>query len=167
MKLYLIGLLGSGKSVLGKKIAEEADLPFIDLDHAIEKEEGVKVQNLFASRGEAYFREVEAKHLRRQTQAKEFVMATGGGTPCFHDNMSFINGHGTSVFLNTPIGEIVSRMDLTQKKSRPLLSGIPDQDLEQKLKDMFQKRLPYYSQAHFTVEGSATATEILQLISRK
>lgn len=167
MKLYLVGLLGSGKSVLGKKIAEEAYLPFIDLDDVIEKEEGAKIQELFSSKGENYFRQVEAKHLREQSQAREFVMATGGGTPCFHDNMGFMNDHGTSIFLNTPIKEIVKRMDLHQKNARPLLSSVPDDLLEQKLKEMLQNRLPYYRQAHVTVGSFVTASEILQSISKK
>jgi shikimate kinase len=103
MKLFLIGLMGSGKSVMGKRISQSAQLPFIDLDNEIEKEEGMKIQEIFSKKGEDYFRTLEAAALRRHSEAEEFVMATGGGAPCFHGNMDFINKTGTSIFLNTHI----------------------------------------------------------------
>ena len=168
MKLYLIGLLGSGKSFLGKKIAELAKLPFIDLDEATEEHEGMKVSEIFAAKGEAYFRMTEAAVLRKRSELGEFVMATGGGAPCFHDNMKFINLQGISVFLNTPVNEIAKRLAGNQRKSRPLLDGIPDHEIEAKLDQMLHKRLIFYEQAQASVTGtSVTANEILQLVSAK
>jgi shikimate kinase len=168
MKLYLIGLLGSGKSVLGKKIALSVKLPLIDLDDVLEAQEGMKVSEIFSVKGEAYFRTIEAAALRKQSEAHEFVMATGGGTPCFHSNMNFIKETGVSIFLDTPVQEILKRLDGAQKKSRPLLERVPDDKIEQTLEKMLANRLPFYEQANFTVNGAtANVWDILQLLHTK
>lgn len=168
MKLYLIGLLGSGKSVLGKKISQSVQLPFIDLDAVVEQQENMKVSEIFSVKGEAYFRTIEAAALRKQSKANEFVMATGGGTPCFHSNMKFIKETGISIFLDTPVREIVRRLDGGQKKSRPLLESVPDDKIEQTLEKMLENRLPFYEQANFTVNGAtAKVWDILQLLHTK
>jgi shikimate kinase len=168
MKLYLIGLLGSGKSVLGKELSQLLKLPFIDLDDVLEKQDGVEVSKIFSEKGEAHFRMLEAEALRKQSIQKEFVMATGGGTPCFHDNISFINQTGTSVFLDTPVSEIVKRLKGEQKKTRPLLASVPDDQLQPTLEAMLQSRLKFYKQAHFIVSPTAsTAEDILNLLKAK
>jgi shikimate kinase len=168
MKLFLIGLLGSGKSFLGKELAQQLKLPFIDLDDVLESQERMKVSEIFSAKGEAHFRKMEATALRNQSEQKEFVMATGGGTPCFHDNLSFINQAGISVFLNTPISEIVKRLQGAERKSRPLLANVSDDQLQPTLEAMLQSRMQFYKQAHFTVNGATvTAQEILNLVQTK
>jgi shikimate kinase len=168
MKLYLIGLLGSGKSVLGKELSKLLKLPFIDLDDVLEAQEKRKVSQIFSEKGEAHFRVMEAEALRKQSNKKEFVMATGGGTPCFHDNISFINQTGTSVFLNTPVSEIVKRLKGEQRKARPLLASVSDDQLQPTLDTMLQNRLRFYEQAHFIVNPSAsTAADILKLLQAR
>ena len=168
MKLFLIGLLGSGKSFLGKELSKELKLPFIDLDDVIEKKEDMKVSEIFSAKGEGYFRMLEAAALREQSTQKEFVMATGGGTPCFHENISHINQNGTSVFLNTPVSEIVRRLKGEQRKSRPLLANLPDNQLQPTLEAMLQSRLQFYKQANITVNGaSTTASDILKQLQTK
>jgi len=168
MKLFLIGLLGSGKSFLGKELSKELKLPFIDLDDILEKKEGMKVSEIFTAKGEEYFRMLEAAALREQNTQKKFVMATGGGTPCFHDNMSFINQTGTSVFLNIPVSEIVKRLNGEQRKLRPLLANVPDDQLQATLEAMLQSRLQFYKQANITVNAaSTTAADILKRLQTK
>lgn len=168
MKIFLIGLMGSGKSALGKKVSQSIKLPFIDLDVAIEQQEGMPVFEIFSKKGQEYFRNTEAAVLRKQSEAKEFVMATGGGTPCFHGGMDFMNETGITIFLNTYIPEIVKRLDGPQQSLRPLLNELPEQTLEEKLKTMLQKRLPFYEQAHFTLDGTnASAWDVLQLVTKK
>lgn len=152
MKLYLIGLPGSGKSFLGKQLADEMKLPFIDLDKIIELEAGSSIARIFSEKGEAYFRSLEATALRQHSKKPEFVMACGGGTPCFHDNMMFINETGLSVFVDTPMTEIVSRMDRQETDTRPLLAD--EESIEIKLQMLLQKRRPVYEQAHVRIEGS-------------
>src|SRR5690242_535239 len=98
MKIFLIGLMGSGKSFLGKKISESMNLPFIDLDTEIEKQEKLSIAEIFSAKSEDYFRTVETSLLRSNSAKKEFVMATGGGAPCFHGNMDYIKQTGISVY---------------------------------------------------------------------
>jgi len=168
MKIYLIGLPGSGKSLLGKKLSKSINLPFIDLDAALEKQEGLKVSKIFAGKGQDFFRTIEAEMLRKLSDEKEFVMATGGGTPCFHDNMEFINQTGTSIFLDTPTALIASRINPKEKETRPLLEDVPDDQLDKKLEELLNRRLVYYKQAHFTIDGgTATAWDVLQLLYTK
>lgn len=166
MKIFLIGLMGSGKSFLGKKIAQSIQLPFLDLDAEIEKQEGLSISKIFSTQGKEYFRTIEAAALRKHSEVKEFVMATGGGTPCFHNNMSFINQIGTSIFLDTPMKEILERLNSPQKKLRPLLEGVSGDAIEQTLEKMLEIRLPFYEKANFTVNG-ATVWDILQLLHIK
>lgn len=168
MKIFLIGLMGSGKSFLGEKISQSIQLPFLDLDAEIEKQEGLPVSKIFSAKGQEYFRTIEAVALRKHSERKEFVMATGGGTPCFHDNMNFIIQTGTSIFLNTPVKEILKRLNGPQKKQRPLLEDVQDNDVEQTLEEMLQNRLPFYEKADFTVSGATvSASDIIQLLRTK
>lgn len=153
---------------MGKALSKLLQLPFIDLDDVIEEQEGMKIAEIFSTKGEAYFRSAESAALRKQSEKKEFIMATGGGTPCFHDNIRFINATGTTVFLDIPIQEIAKRVKGRQKKSRPLLADVDDSKLDQELEDILQKRLPFYKQAHFTISSTkTTAQEIINLISPK
>jgi shikimate kinase len=164
MKVYLIGLPGSGKSFLGKKLAEEARVPFIDLDKVIEQEAGISISKIFSEKGEEYFRNLEAVALRQHSKAMDFVMACGGGTPCFHDNMKFINESGTSIFLNTSLKEIIHRLQATgEKEVRPLLTG----SLEQKLRDLLLQRISFYRQAPIILDHAVPPAELLQIIIKK
>jgi shikimate kinase len=164
MKLYLIGLPGSGKSFLGKKLAEEAKVPFIDLDKVIEQEAGISIKKIFSEKGEDYFRNLEAVALRQQSKAPEFVMACGGGTPCFHDNMKFINESGKSIFLNPSIAEIAQRLSAVEKQVRPLLADTSTETLETKLDRLFKKRLSFYNQATITLSNNVEPFEIFAII---
>jgi shikimate kinase len=157
--------LGSGKSVLGKELSEILKLPFIDLDHAIEVKEGKNVSEIFSTNGEEKFRIIEAAVLREQSKQKEFVMATGGGAPCYHDNMTFINKTGTSVFLNTPVPEIAKRLQGEPRKSRPLLANLSDDQLQPTLQTILNSRLAFYNKAHIHVSGpSIDAKQVVNLL---
>lgn len=163
MKLYLIGLPGSGKSSLGKKLAEEAGIPFIDLDKVIEQEAGDSIRKIFSEKGEGYFRNIEAVALRQQSKQTDFVMACGGGTPCFHDNMRFINESGKSVFLNVPIEEIVARLNASETENRPLLAETENLKLAEKLTHLLEKRISFYRQATITIISHDEVAGILRL----
>lgn len=164
MKFYLIGLPGSGKSFLGKKLADEAKISFIDLDQVIEQETGTSISKIFSEKGEEYFRNLEAVALRNQSKASDFVMACGGGTPCFHDNMKFINESGKSIFLNVPVTEIVKRLNAMEKQVRPLLADA--ESLENKLKNLLEKRFSFYNQANIVLTDTISPSEILTLIKK-
>ncbi len=168
MRLYLIGLPGSGKSVLAKKLSGVLKVPVFDLDDFIEVQEGVKISEIFSTKGQEYFRTLEAEALRKKSESREFVMATGGGTPCFYSNMDFINQTGISIFLDTPVTEIVKRMDESQRKLRPLLENEPDEKMEQALDKFRQSRLSFYRQANFTINlTNIEVNDVLELIDTK
>jgi shikimate kinase len=164
MKVYLVGMPGSGKTTLGKKLAALLSIPFIDLDAEIEKSEQRKISDIFSSEGEVYFRRIESTLLQNWANSKkDFVMATGGGTPCFHKGMEIINKTGVSIFLNVSTGEILER--IKNNNERPLLAG----DLltrEQKLLATASVRLPFYEQAHIITQHS-NVEEILASIHSK
>jgi len=163
MKLFLIGLPGSGKSTIGHALANRLNMDFVDLDHEIEAREGMIVPEIFSSRGEDYFRRLEAELLRDWAAAeKSFVMSTGGGTPCFYDGINVINQHGVSVFLDESVQVIVSR--LAENKHRPLLLSDNVEDMRLKLEKLRAVRLSCYEQATVTVHAPTVAKVVESLI---
>ncbi|MBS1558174.1 MAG: shikimate kinase [Bacteroidetes bacterium] len=166
MKIFLIGLPGSGKTTLGKTLAEKLNLPFVDLDTEIEKSEGKTVQQLFIEKQEANFREVESATLKKYCAAKtEFVMATGGGAPCFFDNMNTMNQAGTTIYLDVPASTIALRMQPSDLVNRPLFAEVKPGQIKNKIESLRLLRLPFYEKAHFRFSSETISTEnILQKI---
>lgn len=121
MKIFLIGLPGSGKTTIGRALAERLAIPFVDLDVEVEKKEGCSIGQIFEREGEPYFRQAEASVLREiSTTHDSFVMATGGGTPCFYEGIEFMNGHGVTVFLDVPLDMLLKRLSKSGVAERPL-----------------------------------------------
>jgi shikimate kinase len=165
MKLFLIGLPGSGKTTVGKELAERLDTIFIDLDVEIEKQEGKTVQEIFAEKKEGYFRELESRTLKSLCQSeKDFVMATGGGAPCFFDNMSAMNSFGKTVFLDVDTSEICSRLEKTNLSERPLFSNLSLDQLKIKIDSLKSQRIEFYKQAKVAISTNITVVEILRRI---
>ena len=130
---------------MGKELRDRQRLNFFDLDEEIEKREGVTVGEIFANHGEARFRQVEAEVLRSiLLEEDDFLMATGGGAPCFHDNMTVINSNGVSVFLDVSPETLVKRLQSKGLEERPLLNDSTDGDLLEKISRIRSKRLPVY-----------------------
>src|SRR5690242_5204760 len=131
MKIFLLGLPGSGKTTLGKRLATALQLPFVDLDKEIERTEGKQIKDIFAEKKEDYFRKLESAELKRWcAKPGDYVMATGGGAPCFFDNIDVINSSGKSIFIDVPASEIVRRMSVGNAsrqtgpiEKRPLLAA--------------------------------------------
>lgn len=148
--LFLIGFMGSGKSRWGARLASHLELPFVDLDYQIEQEEQKSIAEIFAREGETGFRAVEQKHLHALADQPDTVVALGGGTPCFFDNMTWINRHGRSFYLKVPLDTLIERL---QRKGghRPLLAQLPPADWPEILGKMLLQRAPYYEQASQTV----------------
>jgi len=164
MKVFLMGMPGSGKTTLGAELAAELMIPFVDLDTEIEKREACSVSEIFAKKGEDHFRIVEASLLREWAGSEQsFVMSTGGGAPCHHLGIDVINGSGISVFLNVPVQELVER--LKDKNDRPLLKN--GEDLLGQLTAMRKVRLPFYQRAHITLQRPDLRELLEKLQSKK
>ncbi|MDQ3290665.1 MAG: shikimate kinase [Bacteroidota bacterium] len=165
-RIYLVGMPGSGKTTLGRQLATHLHLPFIDLDHYIERKEGKSVRKIFEKTGESWFRKTEALALRQATEENEkAIIATGGGTPCFEGNMDFINRHGLSIYLQVPVNEILSRMKAEGIAARPLLAGKTDEQLEQFFSETLAKRHQFYAKANLTYASlNPTVDELFELV---
>lgn len=147
MKYFIVGYMASGKSTFGKELAKDKGLPFLDLDECVESREGRSISEIFAKEGEEYFRKREREILHEIcNEADEFVLATGGGTPCFFDNMDYMNQAGTTVFLNTLPLVIVDRLK-RQRADRPLLAMYSDDELEFFVREHLESRLSFYLKA--------------------
>ncbi len=166
MKIILVGMPGSGKTTVGRELAEKLSVEFIDLDVEIERSEGMPISEIFREQGEEHFREIESRLLREWTsRPTSFVMATGGGAPCFHQGMEVINRHGLSVFLDCPIAELVERVKKNQ--DRPLLLASGEEELRQRLERMRASRLLCYQQAQITSTDSSVEALLKQINIRK
>ncbi|MDR3142751.1 MAG: shikimate kinase [Tannerellaceae bacterium] len=157
-RIYLIGYMGAGKTTVGKKLARQMNLSFIDLDHYIEARYHKMVRQLFEEKGEAVFRDIECKMLHETGMIENVVISTGGGTPCFFDNMSFMNQTGTTVYLKTSSGELTKRLELV-KHTRPVLKGLSGEKLKQFITDNLEKRDPWYKQASVIFDAEKMLTE--------
>jgi len=162
MKIFLIGMPGSGKTTTGKLLAEKLKLPFVDLDMEIEKSEGQSINQIFEKRKENYFRDVESMMLNKFCSSQEsFVMSTGGGAPCFHDNMAQMNNSGETIFLDVPAKEIANRLEKTNLAERPLFSKLSQEQLKDKIEFLRSQRIGFYKQAKFIFEGNDIPVETI------
>lgn len=164
MHIYLLGFMGSGKSYTGKHLADYLGRPFLDLDDAIEAEAGMPITALFAEKGEAYFRELEAKALRATQALQDYVIACGGGTPCFHQNMDWINAHGLSIFLDINEATIIRRLEKAAAQ-RPILHGV--QSITDTVRSKMAERRPFYEQAHIHFRPEHPNDDLAKLISEQ
>lgn len=163
MKIFLIGLPGSGKSTIGAAVATRLSMEFVDLDKEIETREGMIVPEIFATHGEAYFRRVEGDLLREWAALeRSFVMSTGGGTPCFFDGIKVINEQGISIFLDEQVEVIVARLE--SNEHRPLLKSANVEDMRAKLEGLRESRLACYQQAAITIK-SPTISKVIEQIT--
>ena len=147
-RIFLIGYMGAGKTTLGKAFSRELGLTFIDLDWYIEERFHKTVQQLFSERGEQGFRELEQKMLHEVAEFEDVVISAGGGTPCFFDNMDYMNACGDTVFLQVEPEVLFHRLKVA-KQQRPLLANKSDEELMNFICEALQKRHPFYSQAKF------------------
>lgn len=148
--LFLMGMMGCGKSYWGKELSRKTGLPQIDLDDLIIEQERASISEIFTHHGEAYFRRVESLYLREIDLGVTKIVSLGGGTPCYHDNMEYIKSKGKSVYLDVPIPVLVSRLR-DKLIDRPLLQHKSAESLSVYLKEKLIEREPYYRQADVTL----------------
>ncbi|TCS90446.1 shikimate kinase [Anseongella ginsenosidimutans] len=156
----MIGYMGAGKTTLGKPLAQQLALPFIDMDTVLEEREGKTITNLFEELGESGFREKERDILRNGIFPDAFVMATGGGAPCFFDNMDWMNHKGVTMYLRAHPKEIARRLE-HEREQRPLLRSIKKEDLEEVIGQRLAVREKFYLQAQLVMENNELTVEQL------
>ena len=145
-RIFLIGYMGAGKTTLGRALAKELNIQFIDLDSYIEERLCKSVSQIFAEKGEAGFRDIERRMLHEAGEFENVIISTGGGTPCFFDNIEYMNEQGTTVFLDVPVERLFIRLSIARKK-RPLIMEKNDEELRNFITEQLTKRLPHYSKA--------------------
>jgi shikimate kinase len=150
--VYIIGFMGSGKSTTGKKLASLLDWHFADLDRSIEKYSGKTISEIFSQYGEIYFRNVESEVLKSLKTKTNSVISTGGGTPCFGDNMDFMLETGLTLYLKLTPSQLKSRL-ADSKGERPLIKDLTNDGLLHFIEDKLAFREKWYNRAEITVEG--------------
>ena len=153
IRIFLVGYMGAGKTTLGRALSREMQVSFIDLDWYIEERFHKTVRQLFEERGEDGFREIEKKMLHEVAEFENVIVATGGGTPCFFDNMDYMNACGDAVFLDVDKDVLFRRLRIA-KQQRPLLAEKTDDELRAFIDMALEKRLPYYRKARYVISGN-------------
>ena len=153
VRIIIIGYMGSGKTTVGKALSKTLGIPFYDLDWYIESRMHKTVTQIFAERGEEGFRKIERNMLHEVAEFEDVIISCGGGTPCFFDNMDYLNEQGDTVYLKAE-PEVLYGHLLMGKTVRPLLVGKSKDELLQFINEQLQVREPYYSRAKHVLDVS-------------
>jgi shikimate kinase len=159
-KVYIIGFMGSGKSTTGMRLAGLLGWPFIDLDRSIEEHTGLSIPEIFSRYGETWFREVESETLKSLTSLPNGVISTGGGTPCYGENMDYMLETGLTIYLKLTPGQLKSRLSGTNGE-RPLIKDLGDEDLLSFIKEKLAIREKWYNRADLNFNGFDTDVRLI------
>ncbi|MEI9910834.1 MAG: shikimate kinase [Bacteroidota bacterium] len=152
MKIFLIGFMGSGKTHWGGQLSQKLNIPFFDMDEQIVNSESRSINEIFEKYGEEYFRLKEKGILHIITESHaSFVMACGGGSPCYFNNIDYMTQAGTTIWLNTPLPVLLERLK-KEKDKRPLLKDLTDTQLMSFIMKKFSDRKIYYEQADIVID---------------
>jgi len=165
-KIFLIGMMGSGKTFWTKKIAKWIKSAGYDLDDLIEMTEEKTISEIFEEDGEDYFRKSEAKILRWFKEKKKFVLATGGGTPCFQDNMNWMKKEGIVIWLDESLEILVQRL-AAEKAHRPLIAHLSNEEIAQFIQQKLVERHAYYQQADYRLTSDQITEAGLKKLIQK
>ena len=159
-RVYLIGFMGSGKSTLGKKMANKLGYHFVDTDKLIEQKHTLSIHEIFKQYGEAYFREQETLVLNSTLNMDKVIVSTGGGLPCYHNNIDTIINAGMSIYLKGDPLFLKNRL-LPNQANRPLIEGLTDNELYQYVEKKLMERESFYNKAHYHVDLPIKSLETL------
>ena len=165
-KIFLIGMMGSGKTFWTKKIAKWIKSAGYDLDDLIEMTEEKTISEIFEEDGEDFFRKLEAKILRWFKEKKKFVLATGGGTPCFQDNMNWMKKEGIVIWLDESLEILVQRL-AAEKAHRPLIAHLSNEEIAQFIQQKLVERHAYYQQADYRLTSDQITEAGLKKLIQK
>ncbi len=164
MKIFLIGFMGCGKTTLGTKLAAKLTYEFIDLDKVIEARARTTIAGYFEKFGELKFREFERDTLQRFNYPENIIIATGGGAPCFFDNMEWMNKNGKTIYLSLPPKALASRLK-NAKEKRPLIKDLDEDGLIRFITTKLEEREPFYKKAQLIIDGiGLTAEKIVEVL---
>lgn len=170
MKIVLVGYMGSGKSTLGNALSSHYQIPFIDLDQFIEEAEGMSIVDLFESKGAIYFRKAETNALKTLSERKDdFVLSTGGGTPCYGTNMDILLSMTPHLFyVKLSVNSLAKRLEGTQS-TRPLIASLKNSELAEFVGKHLFERTYYYNKSHHIITAddqsvAQTLDELIKLI---
>ncbi len=168
MRIFLWGMMGSGKTHL-LKLMEQSQMRFrfLDLDQIIEKSTNKTISELFSQRGEEFFRLIEHKTLKKLIASQDnFVLATGGGTPCFFDNAQLMKDNGLTIYLKAD-PQILARRLWNERQNRPLISNFQNiYDLQKYLSDLLSEREKFYLQAHISWDTQRNPNQLISKIKK-
>jgi len=164
MIIFLVGFMGCGKSYVGRNLAPLLDFNYVDIDKYIEEHEGLTVKEIFEQKGETYFREQEQQFIANVDTNQNLVVSTGGGAPCFFDNMDVMNEKGLTIYLNRNKEKTIWRLLKGQYK-RPLIAHLNQEELEKFYDERLESRKPFYEKAQLHV-GDADVEEILEMLKK-
>lgn len=165
MRIYLIGYMGCGKSTLGRRLSEHLNMQFVDMDHYIEERNHKTIPQIFEQEGEAEFRIKERKALEELSEFTDIVIATGGGAPCFFDNIDLMNKSGKTIYINIDPAILADRL-LKSKTERPLIKGKSREELVAFIDETLRKRNEFYKQAKLEItEPDIELKELESLIN--
>ena len=152
MRIFLVGYMGCGKSTIGRKVADLLGISFVDLDKYIEERYFKTVPAIFAEEGEKGFREKERTALLEVSQFENVMVGTGGGAPCFFDNMEVMNKNGVTIYI-APDTDVLATRLLKSKTERPLIAGKSREELILFIEGALLKRAPFYEKAKIIIRG--------------
>jgi shikimate kinase len=153
-RIFLIGYMGSGKTSMGKLLATQLAYDFVDLDAYIETKYHKTVSQIFAEMGESKFREIERECLRLVGEFEKTIISTGGGSPCYFDNMNYMNAQGLTIYLRLTPEQLAIRLETSRAGKRPLLSNRKGEELRQYITEGLLTREPFYIQARVLLSGN-------------
>lgn len=152
MTIFIVGYMASGKTTFGKALARKAGMQHIDLDFYIEQRYHSTIREIFASKGEAEFRRIEAFVLREVGEMEDVIISCGGGTPCFGDNMDYMNSRGVTVCL-TASDDVIADRIIQAGNKRPLMAGKSREEILETIGNHMQVRAPFYGKAKIIISG--------------
>jgi shikimate kinase len=166
-RIFLIGFMGAGKTQFGRCLAKEMNLQYVDTDYFIESRYRKKISEIFAAEGEACFRNIEHKIILELSEYENVVISTGGGLPCFQNNIDLMNEKGDTVYLKASVNELTARLELS-KTTRPLLQGKTGEELKKYIEETLEKRRPFYEKAKILFDVEMMDIDMdLKLLSEK